>query len=390
MNEFGNFFGELPHALVDEVLEKTKGIEQELLQSFEDLRGKKDEWREKLFENNLLKYESSLPSVLSPTTCGVDGSYAVEKLLATDVVVIGAVAVEGFTPPSENCHWPQPQHFVHIATEPHSPDTSTILRAGMIGLELVLAKNAPHDLVLLDGSFTTPIICFNQWFSNAEKYAHFKTFKEYLVGRIKEFLEAYHEILASQRTDRQWVAVPKYTTRREIGKVLIDPSDPHASYDDRGLLTYVLNAGEYTRPIQIQSSSDWHLSTSRVRGFTTGTDGHEIEGLANQIKRLLPDIYVLYYRPRAYMPALRLEVSRAIANNQNRLAIVLQGIKDQYGKASIMEPYPLYMADRMVKHLPQSIPACRHSITQNLAENYQGDIDDVFINLHSYRTESGR
>ena len=90
------------------------------------------------------------------------------------------------------------------------------------------------------------------------------------------------------------------------------------------------------------------------------------------------------------MPALRLEVSRAIAENQNRLAIVLQGIKDQYGKASIMEPYPLYMADRMIKHLPQSIPACRHRITQNLAENYQGDIDDVFINLHSYRTESGR
>ena len=323
MNEPVNFFGELPHALVDEVIKKTEGIEQELLQSFEGLRIRKGEWREKLVNKNLLEYDSNLPSVPSPTTCGVDGSYAVEKLLATDVVVIGAVAVEGFTPPSENCHWPEPQHFVHIATEPHSPDTSTILRAGMIGLELILAKNAPHDLVLLDGSFTTPIICFNQWFSNAQKYAHFKTVKEYLVDKIKKFLEAYHHILVSQRTDRQWVAVPKYTTRREIGKVLIDASDPHASYDDRGLLTFVLNAGEYTRPIQIQSSSNWHLSTSRVRDFITGTDGDEIERLANEIEQLLPDICVLYYRPRAYMPALRLEVSRAMMRAPSQVSSLI-------------------------------------------------------------------
>ena len=280
-----------------------------------------------------------------------------------------------------------PRICVHIATETHSPDTSTILRAGMIGLELILAQKAPHDLVLLDGSFTTPIISFNQWFSNAQKFAHFKTVKEYLVKKIKKFLDAYHDVLASQRTDRQWVAVPKYTTLREIGIQL----DPDASYDDRGLLTFVLNAGEYTRPISIQeSSSDWHLNTSTVNRFTTDADGYEIERLANQIEQLLPHVHVLYYRPRAYMPALRLEVSQAIASNQNRLAIVLQGIKDQYSKASIMEPYPLYMADRMVGYLPQVLPTCRHRISQSLAENYQGNIDDIFVGLHSYRTEPGR
>ena len=111
----------------------------------------------------------------------------------------------------------------------------------------------------------------------------------------------------------------------------------------------------------------WHLNTSTLNRFIANTDGYEIETLANQIAQFLPHIYVLYYRPRAYMPALRLEVSQAIANNHNRLAIVLQGIKDQYGKASIMEPYPLYMADRMVGHLPQALPTCRHRISQSLA-----------------------
>lgn len=384
-------FKELPQSLVIDVLEQTQRIEQELLQSFEDLRIKKEEWRRKLIEKNLLEYDSNLPPVRSPTTCGVDGSYAVERLLTTDVVVIGAVAVEGFTPPSEKRHWPDPQHFVHLATEAHSPEISTLLRAGMIGLELILAQNAPHDLVLLDGSFTTPIISFNQWFSNAEKYAHFKIVKKYLVEKIKGFLEAYHNILSTQRTDRQWVAVPKYTTLREIGSQIDNEEESLASYDDRGLLTFVLNAGEYTRPILLQKpSSPWHLNTSTLNRFIANTDGYEIETLANQIAQFLPHIYVLYYRPRAYMPALRLEVSQAIANNHNRLAIVLQGIKDQYGKASIMEPYPLYMADRMVGHLPQALPTCRHRISQSLAMNYQGNINDIFVGLHSYRTEPGR
>ena len=383
MNESVNF-EELPQALVEEVLKRTDGIEQELLQSFEELRVQKEDLRKQLVDTGLLKDASSLPVVQSPTTCGVDGSYAIERLLATDVVVAGAVAVEGLIPPSETRCWPDPKHRIHIETEAHNADTGTILQAMMIGMELILAQQAPHDLVLLDGSFTTPIIRFNQGFSKAREHPDLKIVKEYLAQKIKRFLEAYYEVLSSQRTDRQWVAVPKYTTRQEIANEL----GWDDSYDDRGLLSSVLDAGEYTDPILLeQPNTGWHLDTSVVNDSTTAAECNVIK---EQVIRLLRNIHVLYYRPRAYMPTLRLEMSRAIANNPTRLSIVLQGIRDQYSKAAIMEPYPLYMADRMVKHLPQTLPACVHRISQYLAKNYQGDIDDVFISLHSYRTESGR
>ena len=386
MNESVDF-GELPESLVDDVLERTKGIGQELLQSFEELRDKREEWRRQLTNSGMVKHDSSLLPARSPTTCGVDGSHAVERLLATDLVVAGAVAVEGLTPPSEKRFWPEPQHFVHVATEVHNPDTSSILRVGMIGMELILAQGAPHGLVLLDGSFTSPIIYFNQGFSKAKEYPNLKTVKEYLVKEIKSFLAAYHCVLASQRSDRQWVAVPKYTTLREIGKKLGWPP----SHDDRGLLSSVLEAGEYTIPtILLQPTRPWHLNTSVVDNFTDIAERDEINELVEQVKQFLGNIHVLYYRPHAYMPALRLEMSRAIANNPARLSVVLQGIKDQCGTAAIMEPYPLYLADRMVKHLSRAVPAFRQITSQYLAEDYQGDIDDVFVGLHSYRTESGR
>ena len=378
-------FSELPKSLVDDVLERTEGIGQELLQSFEELRNKREVWRKQLIDSGIVIHDSSLPVTQSPTTCGVDGSYAVERLLATDLVVAGAVAVEGLTPPSEKRFWPEPNHYVHVETEAHNPDTSSILRAGMIGMELVLAQQAPHELVLLDGSLTTPVIYFNQGFSKAKECPHLKTVKGYLVKEIQSFLEAYYCLLNPPRNDRQWVAIPKYTSRREIGEKLKWPD----SHDDRGLLSSILEPGEYTSPTLLSTYS-WHLGTSVVNDFADVAISKEIDQIVEKILQSLNRVHFLYYRPHAYMPALRLEMSQTIAKNRSRLGVVLQGIKDQCSTAAIMEPYPLYLADRMVKHLPRAVPAFRQITSQHLAEDYQGNIDDVFVGLHSYRTESGR
>lgn len=390
MNESTNFekLSELPQSLIFDAFEQIKDIEHELLKSFDDLRERKTEFRDKLRGSGLLKHAASLPEKQSPTTCGIDGAYAIDKLLATDLVVVGAVAVEGFTPPSEKRFWPEPKHFVQIGIEPHHEDTLSIFRAGMIGKELILAQNAPHELVLLDGSLTTPLIFFNQGFAKAKSFPNTKT-SEWLAKQVREFLASYCYVLAPQRNDRQWVSVVKYSKRKEIIRELELGSD--SPYDDRGLLSSVLEAGEYTKPLPIEPPENpWNLNAAFVNSFLDDNECTEINRLKDQVLDYLKTIHVLYYRPRVYMPALRLEMSHAIVNSSHRLAIALQGVKDQYGKASIMEPYPLYMEDRMVKHIAQVLAASRHRISQNLAENYEGEINDVFTSLHSYRTEQGR
>ncbi len=52
----------------------------------------KTEARLKLKENNLLNNDSDIISTNNhPTTCGIDGAFAVEKLLSTDIVAIAGV-----------------------------------------------------------------------------------------------------------------------------------------------------------------------------------------------------------------------------------------------------------------------------------------------------------
>lgn len=374
-------FGELPAALVDEVLKRTEDLGQKLLEDFEHVRAHRQEWRVSLERAGLLRRDAELPYMPIPTTCGVDGSYAVERLLASDLVAAAAVAVEGLTPPSETRHWPEPRHLAWVETEVHEAETGTILRALMIGMELELGSKAPHEVVFLDGSLTTPLIYFNQALNKSRDTLQLRTTVHFL-DQITSFLEAYLTILASTRSDRCWLAVPKYTTRREIGKGMGWPD----TYDDRGLLSFLLEPGEYTNPRSLQQPSEpWHLNLTPLDPANRET----ADSLAKKITSSLNEIQVLYYRPYPWLPALRVEMSRAVAGNQARLATALHGIRHQCGAPAVMEPYPLYMADRMVKHLPKAIPTFRQVTSQHIAETYQGNIGEVFLGLHGYRTESG-
>jgi hypothetical protein len=375
-------FAELPASLVEEVLNRTEGLGRELLQSFEAMRAQRKAYRMQLTNSGLLCREADLPYVPIPTTCGADGSYAIERLLTTDLVAAAALAIEGLTPPSETRHWPEPRHLVYVGTESHEEETSTIARAVMVGMELKLAAEAPHEVVFVDGSLTTPLIFFNQALSKAAEKPNLRVVGE-LLQHIREYLEAYHTILSSRRSDRCWVGIPKYTTRREIGCQFDWPE----AHDDRGLLTSILEPGEFTRALRLQPPSQaWHLNSSAVHV----EDRSAVDKLKERIIGLLPEVRAFYYRPHVWLPALRLEMSRAVAGTPARLARVIHGVRHQCGSAAILEPYPLYMADRMVKHLARAVPTFRQVTSQRLAETYDGDIGDVFLGLHGYRTESGR
>lgn len=392
MSENEKVFGELPASLIEEALTKSQTVAQTLLDSFQNIRQQKSKWRTGLLVADLLGKDTDLPYVSTPTTAGVDGACGVERLLANDFVAAAAVAVEGLAPPSNIYHWPEPRHLSFLETETHEAETSSILRGLMMSFELQIAVNAPHDVVLLDGSITTPIIFFNQSLSKASEVPNLLT-SQRLFQSIDSAMEAFYKITSSTRSDRCWIYIPKYTTKREIGKRMEWPE----SLDDRGLLTSILEPGEYTKPLDLnQPSQPWHIGFEAAKEACQKNGWEELEskltnaqGWWEKAKSLVDTTKVVYYRPNAWIPALRIEMSAAVASNKARLATALHAVKHQCGTPSVMEPYPLYMADRMVKHLPKAIPTFRQVASQIIAESYEGDISEVFFGMHGYRTESG-
>jgi hypothetical protein len=252
----------------------------------------------------------------------------------------------------------------------------------MIGDELMLAHKAPHDLIMIDGSLTIPIIYFNQAMNKAPETSELQCLRDFFE-RACEYLEGYASILRCERSDKHFVGLPKYSTRREMGKELGWP----LQYDDRGMLTFLLNPGEFTKPLVMeQPEQRWHLYTTHL--------SQEMRARANELAENiivgLEQVYILYYKPHDWIPALRIEIPKVVAMNKHRLALVLQGIKHQCTTPSMLEPYPLYLADRTVKALSRAIPTFRQVTTQRMSEKYAGNIGEIFLAMHGYRSESGR
>ncbi len=382
-------FAELPSALVEEILNQTASVADKLLESFRRIKLDRAAVRKKLITSDKVGVmaESMLGHPPLPTTCAADGSYAIERLLTTDLAAAAAVAVEGLTPPSEKRHWDLPRHKTFITAEPHIEDTATVLRSVMLGEELRLATSAPHDLVMIDGTLTLPIIYFNQALNRAPDTRALRCAAEFLKN-CSAYLKSFLTLLRSERSDKQYITLPKYSTRREIGKILGWPPEQ----DDRGMLTLLLNAGELTKPIPLEHPRDnrgnvtWHLDTHRL----PVTIRNEVAALAEEIVSALGNVHIFYYKPHDWLPALRVEASASITTNTHRLATVVQGLKHQCATPSMLEPYPIYLADRTVKALARAIPAFRQVTTQHISEKYEGDVDEVIFAMHGYRSEPGR
>jgi len=372
-------FAELPEALVEEMLSKSHSLGDAIYANFKEIQSNKERMKKQLQDKKILRNDAELGYPGIPTTCGVDGAYAVERLLAIDFAVGAAVAIEGLTPPSEKRYWPTPHHIPFVTSIKHDSDTGTILRGLMITMESELAAKAPHDIVFLDGSLTTPLIFINQAMTTISE-SDSTDITQTVIERFKNFLVSYKTILESLRTDKLWVSLPKYTTRRELGKELDWP----LHYDDRAILTNILSPGEFTTPVLLEQPKEpWHIKLP--------SDDIELKKLRDEVLSCVKELHVLYYKPHNWTPTLRVEMSPSIATNNSRIAILLQGLKYQCGTPGIFEPYPLYMADRMVKHLGNVIPALRQTATTRMTELHKGDdVGEIFFSMHGYRTETGR
>ncbi len=374
-------FADLPAALVEEVLEQTALVSDIILSEFTQFKKERKTMREALKAKGLLRHESSLGYPPLPTTCGTDGSYAIERLLSTDLAAAAAVAVEGLTPPSEKRFWDEPRHSTFIAAERHEAETATILRAVMLGRELELATKAPHDLVMLDMTLTLPIIYLNQALNQAPLCPLLKCSHEF-VNNCLGYLKAYATTLRCTRSDKHFIALPKYSSRREIGFEMQWPTNQ----DDRGALTLILEPGEFTRAMPLEKPQQaWHLYVNRLPSSLVS----EAQALASDITEALNQTHVFHYKPHAWLPALRIETSADAAKNDYRLAAIIQGLKHQCAAPGMLEPYPLCLADRTVKALARSLPMFRQVATQHMAEQYDGDVGEVFFAMHGYRSDSG-
>jgi hypothetical protein len=375
-----NTFADLPDALVRDLLEKAIPVATAVSKNFDQLRADRPSLRTEAQQKGLICRKADLDVTREPSTVGIDGSYQIHHLTALDLCAAAAVAVEGTTKEAKR-YWPQPYHEMWVDSISHEIDTIGALRGMMISMELNLAHKAPHDVVMLDGSFASLVIYLNQGLQNLESCGK---------GLCAEFLSRWNsgilqQLIALLRSDRT-VAIPKFTSRNELlrgraAKLTVE-------VDGKTLATLLLEAGEYTKCLPVlEPSENYHLLTAAL------IDGKRIElckdSGVDEMNVALHDLAVVYFRPYGWLPALRLELPGSVAKSMSKLALVLEGVQRQLFSPAVIEPYPLFLADRMVKSLGAGVAVIEQCVAQHVVAN-STDIETTMLCLQNYRTEGGR
>jgi len=369
-------FADLPDALVRDLLAKATPVAEGVSLNLQALREAQASLCTAANNHGLIRRKADLDVPREPSVVGVDGSYQVHRLTALDLCAAAAVAVEGTSKEAKR-HWPEPYHDMWVDGLPHRIDTIGVLRGMMVSMEMTLASQAPHDLVLLDGSFSSLIIYLNQGLTKLDSCA--KGIADEFITRWQSgILVQLKGLLKSDRT----VAMPKFTSRNEFlrGNML----NPPVTVDGKTLATMILKPGEYTRPLPLHDEAD--PASQQVdhlpEKFCPKSDMEELLAALNGLS-------VIYFRPYGWIPALRMELPSSIASSTTRLSIVLEGITRQFFSPAVIEPYPLFLADRMVKSLGAGVSVIEQTVAQHVAE-HSPDIENTLLFLQNYRTEGGR
>ncbi len=370
-------FSDLPDALVRDLLAQATPVAERVSTHLNRLRQARDSMRQHVQSEGLIARKADLDVPREPSVVGIDGSYQMHRLTAIDLCAAAAVAVEG-TAKEARRHWQEPYHRMWVNSFEHSKNATNTLRGLMISMELDLAAIAPHDLVLLDGSFVVLLIYLNQGLTSSTSPNSPAPLREEFQRRWHEehVLDRFLDLIQSDRT----VAVPKYSARNELMTLVRGEDIPET--DGKTLATIMLQPDEYITPLPIfhfgEEDTEYHLPEAYCPRERQDAMNRSIEGMR-----------VVFYRPYGWAPAVRLEITAPIAASQPRLSMVLEGVKRQFFSPAVTEPYPLFLADRMVKSLGAGVAVIEQAIAQH-AVGVSPDVEATLLCLQNYRTEGGR
>ena len=353
-------FGNLPDVMVQALLERSSKVSEALTARVNKLAGQQRDLRDRALREGIIK-PLSVPDLEGKTVVAVDGSATVERMAGTDVYAAAAVRVAGYggkveaKPEKCKVSMHEVEGLAHGAR---------INQALMVMHECRLVSDSKDHLVLLDGTIFTMVL--NAGIGIVEANDKYDDLSEALKKRWEDYgRDIIPALLVSQRV----ASIPKRSTAAnefERWTTIFDGRETELS----GIATanLILKAGEYTEPLA--------LPTERLYlGNAPMTEKYR-----DELNRHFSAIKVVYFRPRDWSPAYRIEIAPRVAEDEDLLQRQLALIREQCVNSAMREPYPVYLADRFVRSLGKGMAAVVEAVRgQVTSESEDIELTSRFI-----------
>ncbi len=342
-------FGDLPDALINELLTRSEEVTQRALESVGERIAERDDLRSRALRLGLISNVDYMSELPPKSVAAVDGSPALIRLASFELAAAAALAVDGLGGESSNGNLPY-KFEIHI-TDPIAR-ASEIAYGLMFCMEYEIARTVDRDLVMLDGTFFTGMVAISIALRTAGDLRDelSEAFKRRWTDSTMQLIP---EILVSDNV----IAVPKRSSANEfMGQTNLFNSR-EVDFNGRSTASLILEPGEYAGPFDLETHP-FHLDTPAFyRNYTI-----ELQSMFTRIK-------VIYYKPHDWSHAFRIEMPPAIADDDNKLRETLEIIRRQTINPAMLEPYPLYVADRFAKSLQKGVAALLDSVRTQVTAN---------------------
>ncbi len=364
-------FGDLPEALINDLLTAAPGV-TELARSAVDSRiAERADPRTRAQQLGLIHQIDIFDDIGQYSVAAVDGSYAIRRLAAFELGAAAALAVDGIETDIDKS---EIKHDFEVVITEKLQDTSVITRGLMFCMEVDVASSIKRDLVMFDGAFSSAAVGISLAIQSAHQMSSSQAGSELVDALFNRWTDTtmlrLPEILSSDRI----IALPKRSSANEFSSQTPLFGRREVDLGGKAIASLILEAGEYTNPFNLETHTIYFASDQYRQFFS-------------ELRSQFADIRVIYFKPHDWSHALRVEMSSAIADDRRRRETVLGVLQRQSVNPAMMEPYPLYTADRFVKSLRQSVNALLESVKRDVIA--KSDTPEIAIDmLNSYRTDA--
>jgi hypothetical protein len=314
-----------------------------------------------------------------------------EHLYAADLMVAVGASAAGMTSkierPLKQSHWAE--------VRAHVSENDRLLSAAMASLELRLLADLDHDIRILDGSHSTPLIALSTALAArspqvADAAAALCT--DDVVAAAAALADPTH-----RETGGEIIALPKADSSHAFADRYRTAYDMHLPGGDRFIAAQVLAPGEmlYPRPAREIAAMYIHTveGSDRVAAASAAL-GNAITPLRAAAQN--DQVLVTYVKPLTADVPIKIEfrTSDPLAETTDeRSAAILEArrigriVSDETPGPHMQEPFAQHAVDVVAKSIAVGAEALNEGMLAALPEGSEGYIG---LLSRSYRTKSGR
>jgi len=349
---------------VPETVEKMNGMfniqDEPIKKGIEELKS-----RGKIIKISTNKYTTSI--------IAVDGSWVLEKMTGSDLLLAVAVGVEGLTE-DKSKDWGEDknQYYQWQTALSHNEATPRLAQGVMFLMELSVLAGAEHDIRIMDGAHFTSILKINSMLSAKEENAgeeYAQALRDFLSETYSKVIPDIPDIIKAAFNDDKIIALAKYSSSRDIIDAFL--SDCEIIIDDKTFFSLGLNENEYLKPLSVGQSRQERRKIWNDLHIICNLDIPERKELNQELseaikpiitKNKTSELYCTYYKPFQEGPAYRIELKKTLAEDVQRLEEYLLSLKRQVVFPEIREPFPQYLVDLMAKDISTGMFAIQEAI----------------------------